>query len=147
MISCLLNSPCAHCKNQKPGNAILLLRTHLWLPSTFRRKPSSLSLGLSSHCSALSPPATLWLRCSPQSFQTSKFTILISHQAVALFLNFTYFVATPLRIIPPPLCLAKSFSTFRKLKHHLFQKAFPEFPSWSQNAPHLFAPKVVVLLQ
>lgn len=77
LMSCLLNSPCSHGMSQKSGNVILLLKTHLWLPRTFRTESNSLPLRcrLSLHCR--SRPTTLWLRFSFQSFQTLKFTLLI----------------------------------------------------------------------
>lgn len=76
-MNCFLNSPCSHGKSQKSGNVILLLKTHLWLPRTFRIESTSLppDCRLSLHCR--SRPPTLWLRFSFQSFQTLKCTLLI----------------------------------------------------------------------
>lgn len=145
LMSCL-NSPCSYCRNQESGNVILVLKIHLRLPSTFRIECTSLPWVLGSHCSAPSPPTTLWLRfhfSDSKKHQSSLFSYL--PQAVPLFPIFAYLVPSFWSTIPPPFCLANSLPTFRKLKHHLFQEAFPESPSWLQNASHLFAPKFVLL--
>lgn len=144
MISHLFNSPWAYCKNQKPGNAMLLLRTHLWLPSTFRRAQlPSPGLSLMALLSHLPPRSGSGVHLSHSKHRSS----LSSYPTwLCLYFSTLPILWSPtLGIILPSLCLAKSFSTFRKLKHHLFQKAFPESPSWSQNASHFFAPKVLLL--
>lgn len=92
-----------------------------------------------------SPPTTLGLMFSLQSFQTLTFTILILPPGCAYTLWLCLFYSLHLEYHSPS-SLANSLSAFRKLKHHLFQKAFPEPLSWLQNASPLSAPTVVVLL-
>lgn len=138
-MSCLLSSLCSYCKNENSGNAILWLKTPLWLLRTFRIEPNPLPLD--TKLSQLRPLTShhTWLRSSLQSSRTLKLTHC-SHASpgcASLFPSWS--------ILLPPFCLADSLSTFRKLKHHFSQKAFSEFPRWLQGASHGSAPKAVLL--
>lgn len=150
MISCLLNnSPCSYCKNQKSGYVTMLLKTYQGLPITFRIEfnfpflnTRLLMMSCPSHL--LPHPGTGF------HFNHSKhWSLLFSypHQVVSLFSKFANFVPSFWNTIFPSLCLTNFLSSFGKLKHHLFQEAFPESPSQLQNTSHPFVLKANSLLK
>lgn len=107
----------------------LVLKTHLWLPRTFRIESSSLPLGcrLSLHCPLVSHHSLVQVFISVipnievHSSHTSPRLCFCFPTLLILFLPpgvwFTLLFSWP---IP--------FSTFRTLKRHLFQKNLPWIP-------------------
>lgn len=128
---CLNNSPCSYCKTQKYGYVTLLPKPYLpWLPITFWIESNFLLLD--TRVLKLCPPHLSQHPGLGFHFRLSKRRSSLLYTAASLCLCFpTLLILFPPSGIPfpSPLCLANSLSTFKKLKHHLFQEGFPKSPS------------------